>query len=236
MDKSLQTLIIDATNSKRMASRKNMSSPSGKAGEIVTELERQLILGYYKPGESLSFKMLADTFEVSRQPVSSAIGHLRALGYVEVLPQVGCRVVKPSREEVFDFFRIHSNIEAVAVELATERRTDEGVARLLAITPPSVTNLDRISERSAYIEYIDAFHDQIWAMAKAPMLAGQFGSMRNLASFYLWQGLADLTAQAAGTLNRQRNAIVKKIAAGDKDEASRQMKEHLLAKPILVYG
>ena len=212
-----------------------MSSPSGKAGEIAVELERQLILGYYKPGENLSFKMLADKFEVSRQPVSVAIGHLRALGYVEVFPQVGCRVVKPSREEVLDFFRIHGGIEAVAVELATERRTVEGVARLVAITPPSVTNLDRVSERAAYIDYVDAFHDQIWVMAKAPMLAGQFGSMRNLASFYLWQGLSDLTAQTAGTLNGQRNAIVQKIVAGDKNEASRLMKEHLLAKPNLVY-
>jgi DNA-binding GntR family transcriptional regulator len=108
----------------------NMNIPTGKAGEIVAELERRLIMGYYKAGESLSFKMLAETFEVSRQPVSAAIGHLRASGYVEVLPQVGCRVVKPSREEVFDFFRIHSAIEATAVELAVERRTKSGVAQL----------------------------------------------------------------------------------------------------------
>src|SRR5690606_20839681 len=127
---------------------------------------------------------LADTFNVSRQPVSSALGHLRACGYVEVLPQVGCRVVEPSREEIVDFFRVHSAIEAIAVELAVERKTEAEEARLLAIEPPPIDHLDDAIKRTAYIQYIDRFHDQIWSMAKTPLLDGQLSGLRNLASFY----------------------------------------------------
>lgn len=235
MDEALLALIADSHKQKRIVSRRSMNFPTGKAGEIVSELERLLILGYYKPGENLSFKMLADTFGVSRQPISSAIGHLRASGYVEVLPQVGCRVVEPSREEVFDFFRIHSSIEAVAVELAVERKSAGEEAKLAALRPPPMGDLDRVSDRAAYIAYVDAFHEQIWAMAKAPMLAGQFSGLRNLASFYLWQRISRLTVQAAGTLSEQRDGIVERIVAGDSAAASRLMKEHLMAKPSLVY-
>lgn len=236
MNEALNVLIADSENKKRMVSRRNMNIPTGKAGELVAELERRLILGYYKPGENLSFKLLADTFGVSRQPVSSAVGHLRASGYVEVLPQVGCRVVKPSREEVFDFFRIHSNIEAVAVELAVERATAEEAARLAAIVPPSSAGLGTIAGRAEYIDYVDTFHERIWTMAKAPMLAGQFSGLRNLASFYLWQGISSLALAAAEELNLQRAHIAQTIVAGDRDTASRLMREHILGKPSLVYG
>ena len=235
MDDALHTLIQDFAKEKHKVSRKNINIPSGKAGEIVVELERRLIMGYYKAGENLSFKMLADTFDVSRQPVSSAIGHLRASGYVEVLPQVGCRVVKPSREELFDFFRMHAAIEAIAVELAVERMTQAELEHLLSIKPVSSGNLDKVPERAAYIRYIDTFHDQIWLMAKAPMLEGQFSGLRNLASFYLWQGIPSLALQVAETLNQQRERIAASIAAGDREEAPRLMRDHILSKPALIY-
>ena len=236
MDETLHDLIANAENRKRMVSRKNMNIPTGKAGELVAELERRLILGYYKSGENLSFKMLAETFGVSRQPVSSAIGHLRASGYVEVLPQVGCRVVQPSRDEVCDFFRIHSSIEAAAVQLAVERMTEPEAQRLTAIVPPPSHELNNITERAKYIDYVDAFHEQIWAMAKAPMLEGQFSGLRNLASFYLWQGISSLALAAAEKLNGQRLQIAERIIAGDKDAASQLMRDHILAKPDLVLG
>lgn len=235
MDESLEELIRESASERRNGSRRNMNIPTGKAGEIVAELERRLIMGYYKAGENLSFKMLADTFEVSRQPVSSAIGHLRASGYVEVLPQVGCRVVKPSRKEVFDFFRIHSAIEATAVELAVERRTEAGVEQLLAIKPPPSGDLSAVPARASYIRYIDAFHDQIWAMADAPMLEGQFSGLRNLASFYLWQGLPGLAPSIAEILNSERAEIAHRIAAGDKLGAAEMMRNHISNKPALVF-
>jgi DNA-binding GntR family transcriptional regulator len=235
MDDGLDALIQESAAERRNGNRRNMNIPTGKAGEIVAELERRLIMGYYKAGENLSFNMLAETFEVSRQPVSAAIGHLRASGYVEVLPQVGCRVVKPSKEEIFDFFRIHSAIEATAVELAVERKTKVGVGQLRAIKPPPVKDLGAVPARAAYIRYIDAFHEQIWAMAKAPMVEGQFSGMRNLASFYLWQGISSLAPKIANVLNQERTKIADLIAAGDKVGAAALMRSHILGKPALVF-
>ena len=235
MDDAFKDLIEEAQRERQLLSRKAMTAPAGKAGEIAADLERRLILGYFKTGEGLSFKKLADMFQVSRQPVSSALGHLRALGYVEVLPQVGCRVVQPSREEILDFFRVHSAIEALAVEMAVERKTPQEEARLLAIKPPPTEQLDSLSPRMAYIDYIDAFHDQIWAMAKAPLLEGKFSGLRNLASFYLWQGISSLAPKVAAKLNDQRGEIADLIVAGDKKGASRLMQRHVIGKPEMVF-
>ena len=38
----------------------------------------------------------------------------------------------------------------------------------------STAALDTISGRAEDIDYVDAFHEKIWSMAKAPMLEGQF--------------------------------------------------------------
>lgn len=68
----------------------NSDGPSGKAGEIVAALEHRLITGYYRFGDSLSTNLLAGDFEASRQPISAALNHLRGLGYLKIVPQVGC--------------------------------------------------------------------------------------------------------------------------------------------------
>jgi len=70
-------------------SRNKLPDPTGKAGQLAAHLEQRLTLGYYEPGQMLSFNTLAEEFGISRQPVSTAILHLRAAGYVEVIPHVG---------------------------------------------------------------------------------------------------------------------------------------------------
>src|SRR3546814_3026362 len=75
------------------ASAVRNTDPSGKAGQIAVELERRLLLGEYRFGQALSSVQLAKQFDASRQPVSVAISHLRSSGYVEVIPQVGCREI-----------------------------------------------------------------------------------------------------------------------------------------------
>ena len=69
------------------------TAPSGKAGEIAAELERRLMVGAYRFGEALSITQLAQQFDASRQPVSVAISHLRSMGYVDVIPQVGLSLI-----------------------------------------------------------------------------------------------------------------------------------------------
>lgn len=212
--------------------RSNINSPTGKAGQIVREMEQRLILGYYRPGESLSFKMLADAFNVSRQPVSAAISHLRASGYVEVLPQVGCRVVKPSRGEVDDFFFVLSKIDGAVASLAAERHTEQEARQLAMIRPPSeIDMLDDVLHRKAYISYIDKFHDQIWKMARSPLLQAQFYNLRNLSSFYLWQGIPKLAPSAATQLIEERDEISQAILGHDGPGAAAKMENHIRRKP-----
>jgi DNA-binding GntR family transcriptional regulator len=215
--------------------RNKLPDPTGKAGQIVAVMEQRLTLGYYAPGEMLSFNKLAEEFDISRQPVSVAILHLRASGYVEVIPQVGCRVVDPSSREIEDFFFVSSKIESAVVALAAERYENDEARVLLSIDPPKdLSSLSSQNQRRDYVSYIDRYHNQIWLMAHASLLEGQISGIRRLSNFYLWQGIPTLAPNAAKQLIRERSAIAKAIAARDGKSAAALMEQHIRNKPRLT--
>ena len=216
-------------------SRSKMPDPTGKAGQLATLMEQRLTQGYYEPGQMLSFNMLAEEFGVSRQPVSTAILHLRSAGYVEVIPHVGCKVMAPTAREIEDFFKISARIESAVVEMAAERYEGAEGTELLSIKAPTdLSSLAGQAQREAYIAYIDQYHDQIWHMARAPLLEGKIGGIRRLSNFYLWQGIPTLAPTAAKQLNRERDAIAKAIVARDGKRAAELVDAHIRHKPELA--
>lgn len=215
--------------------RSKLRNPTGKAGQLSSIMEQRMSLGYYAGGELLSFNSLAAEFGVSRQPVSAAIAHLRSSGYVEVIPHVGCRVVLPSQEELEDFYFVLSKIESAVVQLAAERYRGDEAEKLIGISPLSdIERLKDLSQRKAYLDYIDRFYDQIWLMARAPLLNNKFGDLRKLSNFYLWRCGPTLAAGVARQLIAERNQIALAIAARDSELASSLMERHILEKPRVV--
>ncbi len=208
------------------------SAPSGKAGEIAMELERRMMVGSYRFGESLSITQLASQFDASRQPVGMAISYLRNMGYVDVIPQVGCRVVSPSPAEIADFFFAMSRIEGAVAAFAAARHFGGEAATLQTIAarePPKA--LETVDERLAYIRTLNDYHEQIWRMARSETLESRVGGLRQLSIFYLWQGARTLAPVAAQQLVGERAAIAAAIGARDAGLAQALMETHIAHKP-----
>ena len=115
---------------------------AGKAGEVAAELEERLVRGTYRFGEALSIYTLAEQFGASRQPVASAVLYLRSVGYLEIIPQVGCRVVAPTPQEVQDFFVMFSRTEGVIARFAAERHTPDEAAALIEMVEAAFVPLE----------------------------------------------------------------------------------------------
>ena len=98
-----------------------------KGDAIYLALKRQLLRGEYALGASLSVQELVVSVRTSRQPVMEALKRLQAEGFVDVIPQVGCRVATPSPEEALDFYEVFATMEGLVSRLAAERRQPEGV-------------------------------------------------------------------------------------------------------------
>jgi DNA-binding GntR family transcriptional regulator len=75
-----------------------------------------LITRKYQFRDSLSISRLAEQFDASRQPISAALNHLRSLGYLDIIPQVGCHAVSPSSSEIDDFFYMLGKVESRSLD------------------------------------------------------------------------------------------------------------------------
>jgi GntR family transcriptional regulator, vanillate catabolism transcriptional regulator len=220
---------------RRSPHRLEGDTPAGKAGTIIFELERRLVSGRYRFGEALSINSLTEEFDASRQPVSTAINHLRSLGYVTVVPQVGCRVVSPSPTEIGDFFYMLAKIESAIAGLASVRHTTEEVAILSAIAAQiAASPFDDPTHREVYAAAVDAYHEQIRSMARSPALTPRVSNLWRLSNFYLWQGAANFAPPKANVANTQRIEIVEALRQRQVERAERLMEAHVRGKPQRV--
>src|SRR3546814_11189711 len=63
-----------------------------------------------------------------------ALRRLSIEGFVEIVPQVGCRPRRPEINEIRDFFRLFAEGEAIVAELAAERAEPNVVLTLRLIS------------------------------------------------------------------------------------------------------
>jgi DNA-binding GntR family transcriptional regulator len=82
-----------------------------------------LLDGGLEPDQIISTEDVARSLGISRAPTTDAIKRLSRDGFMDVVPQVGCRVRSPGPDEVADFYELFSRSEALITGFAAERRT-----------------------------------------------------------------------------------------------------------------
>jgi len=99
--------------------------------DVVFNTLRQAILtGELKPGERLMEIHLANKLGVSRTPIREAIRKLELEGLVTMIPRRGAEVAQITEKSMNDVLEIRSALDALCVELACERITQEDTGRL----------------------------------------------------------------------------------------------------------
>jgi len=62
------------------------------SNNVCNELRERIVRLYYRPGDSLNEKKLAEEFGVSRTPIREALIRLSAENLVTIIPNSGTRV------------------------------------------------------------------------------------------------------------------------------------------------
>ena len=94
---------------------------------IFNNLLEDIVHGRINPGEKLLEKELAKQFEVSRTPIREALLQLEAEGYVIHTKNVGAVIKKISSNTVQETYELIAFLEGYAMEVATDKITDEDV-------------------------------------------------------------------------------------------------------------
>jgi len=131
---------------------------------VVPALREAIVGNLLPPGERLTEVALAARLGVSRTPVREAFAQLEREGLVTVIPRVGVFVREVTARDVEETYTVRTALESLAVELATQRRTPLGIARLDEV----LADMARAVEAADEVEYtaaLDRFYAVIMSLA-----------------------------------------------------------------------
>lgn len=199
-----------------------------KKDEIYDLLVARLVDAQYSFGQRLSVKELAADTGASRQPIMAALNRLSSEGFVRIIPQVGCEVVSPDRNEIADFYLMFERLEGLLAELAAARRTDAQLRELRALQA-RILAIDFSDPASArdYGLLNRSFHQLVHDMAQSPFVDERQNSNFNMSDFFINQagGFDHFMADAA----REHDEIIEAIASKSPARARALAESHIAA-------
>lgn len=193
-----------------------------KADVVYDALREQLITGRRGYGETLSSAELATEFGVSRRPVMDAMMRLELAGFIEIIRQVGCRVVVPDRTSVREHFYTAAVLEGAAARLAASQRTAAEARALKAALVESGATA-KANDMPGFGRANQRLHAGILSASGNQRLGDLARSAWDLSDFYLiGRSPEDLVRS-----HREHEGIVAAISRRDPDRARDLMERHM---------
>lgn len=193
--------------------------------DVVFNTLRQAILtGDLKPGERLMEIHLADKLGVSRTPIREAIRKLELEGLVTMIPRRGAEVAQITVKSMMDVLEVRRAMDALCVELACERITEEEMEALREAC-------DAFGEavKSKDIKVIAkadvALHDIIVQATGNRRLVQLINNLSEQMYRYRFEYLKDCSRHE--NLIEEHRVIYESIVKRDKEAASNAAKLHI---------
>jgi len=142
--------------------------PAPLRNQIMRALRRAVELGHLAPGQRLVEKSLCEQLDVSRTSLREALRELQAEGVLTQTANRGLAVVRVSRQDAENIYRIRSVLEALIVEQFIERAPDEHVADLKR-RRDRLTAAYQSADLAEIVAAKRAFYDRICSGAQNPI-------------------------------------------------------------------
>jgi DNA-binding GntR family transcriptional regulator len=138
--------------------------------ETYQYLVDEVLRGRWQVGDIVSTNALAEELGLSRTPVLQALKRLESEGLVEIIPQVGCRILAATGGALADLFATRAALEGVAASVAALRLDADELATLEV----TLRRLDEAAAEGDLAEYArrnERFHMLVDEGARMPRLA-----------------------------------------------------------------
>jgi DNA-binding GntR family transcriptional regulator len=193
-----------------------------KADLVFETLKTRLIAGWRGYGETLNTVEIAEEFGVSRRPVMDAMSRLELAGFIEIIAQVGCRVIVPERRAVREHFFTAGVLDGAAARLAAGNATDVQRRALTEALAQSRTAA-RARDQYAFEAANKRFHATLLAAGGNQRLTQLARQAWDLSDFYLQRRTEDDLRRS----HDEHEAIATAILSGDADGARNATEAHL---------
>ncbi|MEQ8662038.1 MAG: GntR family transcriptional regulator [Gammaproteobacteria bacterium] len=202
-----------------------------RAEHAYQHLRTALLEGPLGPGDALSVVALTRELGCSRVPVMEALKRLAGEGFVDIVPQVGCRVARPDGAEVRDFFTLFAAAEGTVTAFAAARRDAAGLAEFAEVCAAVDAGLARARPPGAadptYRRLNLLFHGCIHRLAQSPLATALARGLWDRSDFYIKVAFGSL--YFSHRVRTAHAAIRAAIVAGDAAAAEQATRAHLAA-------
>jgi DNA-binding GntR family transcriptional regulator len=145
----------------RSSTAKKGRKRSGQSDEHVhREIYAAIIDHRIAPGTPLQEDALASAFSVSRTVVRKVLQRLAHGRLVDLVPNKGAAVAKPSAEEAKHIFEARREIERVLVQRAVAHAKDTDIARLVSLAKLEQQAFDK-QNKEERVKLSGEFHRQL---------------------------------------------------------------------------
>jgi DNA-binding GntR family transcriptional regulator len=195
-------------------------------------MKHMLVSGQFAPDEWFPIDKIAAELKISRQPVMDAIRRLSIEGFVEVVPQVGCRARKPEISEIRDFFKLFAEGEALVAELAATRADPQNVLSLRLISSQIgmlAKQKDVENSDDLYRTLNRQLHAEMRRAARSPSLAEIVESLGDRSDFFIACAKGRVFSPNLAIAHTEHEEIIEAIAQGNGRKARSAMKNHIAA-------
>jgi DNA-binding GntR family transcriptional regulator len=209
------------------------SRRGGLAERAYDHIKKMLVTGEVTRRDWFPIDEIAATLNTSRQPVMDALRRLSTEGFVDIVPQVGCRPRSPEISEIRDFYRLFAEGEAIIAELAAARATPESVLALKLISSQidALANQmgDLGNKADAYRSLNRQLHTEIRRAARSPSLAEIVESLGDRSDFYIAFFRNKVFALNMKVAHAEHEQVIAAIVARNPAKARAAMKRHIRA-------
>jgi DNA-binding GntR family transcriptional regulator len=200
--------------------------------DVVFNTLRQAILrGELAPGERLMEIQLAERLGVSRTPIREAIRKLELEGLVLMIPRKGAEVAKISEKSLRDVLEVRRSLEELAIELACERITKEGIDELEAAQTAFCEAL-KTNDTMEMAETDEHYHDIIYNATGNTRLVQILNNLREQMYRYRLEYIKD--ASKRQNLVVEHDQIIRAIREHRIDEARAAIRDHIDNQEITI--
>lgn len=191
---------------------------------VFRTLRQGILMGELKPGERLMEIHLANRLGVSRTPIREAIRMLELEGLVTMIPRRGAEVAQITERNLRDVLEVRRALDALAVELACERITDEEKKALDAACK-EFEQATKTKDAKTITQADVKLHDIIVKAAGNERLTRLVNDMSEQMYRYRFEYIKDETKHQS--LIEEHQIIYRSIIECDKKTASNAVKTHI---------
>lgn len=196
---------------------------------VQSQIVRDIVAGFFVPGERLLEAELAERYGVSRGPIREALRALEAQGLVRSVRNRGFLVTRLSRPELREVYEIRAEIEGLASALSAPGLTDADIDQMRQLLRKM-----SLSHKNppAWIQLNEEFHQLYYSRCGRPRLLALIADFVAMSAPY--SGAYLEYPGVIASIEPQHQAMLDAAVTRDPIAASEAIRDHIMTSNELL--